>query len=511
MKKSLLFGLLAAAAAVLILSGCPTDPEIEYRDVPGETITNTVNVPGDPPPPELIHVDVAFGAEEVLSAALGEVAYKGKVIGVNGDITLTAPLEIPADYTVYILNGGALTTGDGSGLTVEGTLWVGYGGTLTSEVDSADPVVVTGNIKVVAGGNLVIDDIAAVENGSETTVLGTTKVVITGTLKHTGTLAAFSNVQAAWGAVTAGFLDLEEATIDDTKPSQIAGLTGINANKGLKASTAATAEDADTLIIPLGLDLTTTDVLDTVETLTVYGSLTADSATLKDGGVALTVGPKGEASIAAATLSTSTVNGTLALNGDLTLAAEAVLTIADPAKISGSHEIIAEDGTITIGGVAGFTTTNTGVTVTNLVGALTAFGSDYAALADTIELAGDFGASTESAIGTVLSEAATAAAVKNDVDSGNVGDAITITDGTTFVGTVNEPTLSGTDGDITGIITLSVVSGALKVADGGYDGDDPKYAILTFSGLQLQNSELITPAADAVSFSIGLKTARDDD
>ncbi|MDR1635804.1 MAG: hypothetical protein LBR93_00550 [Treponema sp.] len=104
--------------------------------------------------------------------------YEGKVLRIATAITLTEDVEIPAGYAVYLLNSGSLATA-GGGLTVEGTVWVGYGGTLSVPA-SAAPISVAGDggIRVVTGGALSIQGLDDGDDDDPATVIGTGKVSI---------------------------------------------------------------------------------------------------------------------------------------------------------------------------------------------------------------------------------------------------------------------------------------------------------------------------------------------
>jgi hypothetical protein len=191
----------------------------------------------------------------------------------------------------------------------------------------------------------------------------------------------------------------------------------------------------------------------------------------------------------------------------LTLGSSAVLTIAAPANITGSGAIIATGGTITIGEVEEYATDGGGIVANNLATALTAFTADAVVLKTYISLGGDFGADGENVIGTVAAiDDSTPTAVTDDVDGGT-GTSIEITSGTTFEGTLNNPSVTGTDsGGFSGTITLSVDGTLLKIVDGDYSSNQAVHVILTFDSLQLKNSGLIAP--DTIEFSIGLLTQR---
>jgi hypothetical protein len=488
-KKSLLFGLLAAVTAVFIITGCnngTTEPEIRWRD--------PQRLPG-----EMIHVDAAFNNESDLGDALDSPAYNGKVIGISGPITLVSALEIPSGYTVYILNGGGLNTGSSAGLEINGALWVGMGGVLGADVSgsSADPITVDGGvINVVTGGQLSIDSEDSVIDGDGDPVLGTSKIsIVNGTLAYTadGDFSDTGDIQDALGYITSGTLNVDLSS--SLKPSDLQTLS-IPAGKYVEADTGITGETEASLTIPAGLYLTTGANLGVVDELTVNGTLTASSATLKSAGGAFTVNAGGELTLGAATLLTSSVDagGVLTLSGDLTLDTGAVLTIANPGRVSGTDKIIAAAGTITIGtgndAFEGFTTTGTGVTAGDLEDILEALKADGLLLT----AAGNKAAPTSgSAIG-----------VTNTLDA-----PISLSSGTAIAVGTGTATGSSNASVSVGDVSLSLNVAALELTDSSCAGSAADVeSLITFDSLKLQNSELISPAMPAGTVTIALTTDR---
>jgi hypothetical protein len=165
----------------------------------------------------------------------------------------------------------------------------------------------------------------------------------------------------------------------------------------------------------------------------------------------------------------------------------------------------AAGSSITLGTVAGYTTTATGVTGTNtaISAALTALDADITALAGVTVPLTAFGGSgnglgsvTIIAMGTATSIADIAAAITlTSTLSGTVtatGDAVTGTDSTDLN---------------TATFTLSLATNNVALADGAWtNGGNAKTGIVTFSAVKLINDELISPAVPP--FSIGVITER---
>jgi hypothetical protein len=292
--------------------------------------TDTVYLPS-----EMIHLDVMVGGDGLADALLEE---GDLVIGLSSEtaVELSAALTIPDGKVVYILNGTTLKTAVSNlDLTVEGIVYVGIGATLDTSAgvvkvpkDKEGRVYVIGStIAGVADGTLKVKDKTSVTDGADEpkTVLGTDKVSVGGTLA-VGTTTAVADVPDLMGYVGS------RGTVDASASTAITALLPSAAVKispaGKKLVIAANgAEDQTTLTIPAGLDLTTSDDLDTVATLTVAagGSLTASDATLKSEGATITVNGTATLGTVAKVLKDSSATGVLtatiaALGADATLA-----------------------------------------------------------------------------------------------------------------------------------------------------------------------------------------------
>jgi hypothetical protein len=351
MRKMGLFWFAAALlGAALIFSGCETEAETETKYVAGE----------------MIYLDIEVDDEDGLRAAL---ALEGDLaIGFTGsNISLTEALTIRPGKLVYILNTATLKTTSDYGLTVEGIVYVGIGGTLDTsagtvivkEGGSVSVLPVKSAAAITAGvlpGTLVIKAAADVSYDPTAspvvTALGSNDVRILGVLKYASTATAFANAAALTTPFNyvgnGGTLDITLATVTAAdKPSD--WLNAIPAGKKLKATVIAGAnEDAATtsLTIPAGLELTaksgdtlatltsltvngtfTTDAgtLEAVTALTVNGTLTASDAVGADAGIAITVGEDGDATV-----------GDIELLKTSTVAAGGVLTTGAVTAFDGS-------------------------------------------------------------------------------------------------------------------------------------------------------------------------------
>jgi hypothetical protein len=260
-----------------------------------------------------------------------------------------------------------------------------------------------------------------------------------------------------------------------------------------------------------------------VET-TDQGSVSLANETAADNGanLAWALGKSGTDAITALTLAedatlttTATVPEglTLMLAGDLTVDTDGVLTIEDDAAFDGSGVIItANTGTITVGTTEGYTAPSAGIEGSDIGDAITALAADVAKLTnvDGIDLNSTFGANVKG-IGTVtITVVSTATAVKDNATYAS-GSAITLSSGTT-ISAQGTASYSGTDSsDINddASAALSVETSTLSLADAGYESGDAKVAVVTFTGTQLANGGLVTPALAA--FNIGLTTARGSD
>jgi hypothetical protein len=529
LKKSLFFGIAAALCAAIIFTACPTDPEVEYRD-------KIVDRPVDRPVYTPVHADKTAIDETSLTVALADPG--SRVIALISNATLTDDLEVPAGKTLILYAG--LDTSN-SALTIKGTTIVAPDGGLTAT--NSGIATVTGTLEVYQGGTVDLDEAESLVG------LGTSVVQFKG-----GTLVAPwptdpDEIATAFGYVTYGALDITSAT-HSLKLSDLAGISGIGETHALIATT-TTDEDATSLSIPLGAFFMAngSDDLDTVTTLSVYGGLNAPDATGAGGGITITVGPKAilqtgnitalsggsftapagstvnriafpaSASISALDASEITIEGTLSipansvleLGSDLVLDDGATLVIPDPGKVSGTGKIIAEDikGTITIATFPDFTTTGTGIAGDDLAATALTLRDDAEKLTNKAELVldGTFGTVDVTGIGSTALTSSTAADVLDGSDA-SAGVKISLNSGTSLKGTVTATSVDGTDADeiTVGNVTLSLNSEDLQIDDSDATNSGAKYAVVTFGGVKIQNTELISPVLPA--FNIGIKTVR---
>jgi hypothetical protein len=289
--KKFFYGMIALLSVSLFSIGCETEVE-KFVDRPS-----------------IIHFDRTVSAQGTLEAALLEdgpltIAVTGTGITLSG-----SPLVIPEDKTVYLLTG--LTTNSTFGVTVEGTVYAGASGVLTTTATSGKITVpATGRVYVQKGGTLSTDAWTAVSDGATGSAFAAGRVSLAagGTLAYTGTTLSLPDLTAALKTFTAGTLDVTAVTTTGTPEQIIAAVNagGVNSSKWVVIEA---SEDAGSgaLDIPAGLDLTAngSDDFEDVTSLYVRGKLTLDPA----------------ASLAAA--KTVTVSGTLDLgvNTALTLAA----------------------------------------------------------------------------------------------------------------------------------------------------------------------------------------------
>jgi hypothetical protein len=362
----------------LVLVGCPTDGGDDGPGtIPEEEQPSPSPGPGPsptPPPATLPQPDRAVdisGDDTALAAALLDPSLN--VIEVTGTGTLSTVTEIPAGKTVILRDAVTLS----AGLTVEGTVYVSLGGTLTAESGKEVTVISDGIIEVRKSGTLSVDGVGSVTSGVDT-ALGTDAVVINGgTLAFGGTVTTVDAIKTVFGYVTAGALDLGTVTTA-FKPSDIAGISGISADKALMVElTGDAAETVTPLTIPEGLDLTISGTLAAVASITVAegGSFTAAAATFP---VATSITINGNATFSAALvpLGDVTVGATGVLtmdSGSLTIAAAKTLTIAGIVNL-GTASVKLTSGE----GVGGAKITGTGkltVGKTEITGAWQAVGT----------------------------------------------------------------------------------------------------------------------------------------
>jgi PBP1b-binding outer membrane lipoprotein LpoB len=487
--------------------------------------------------PDGYKVYVQPGADLKTASGYG-LTVKGKLFVANSAaLTIdTAPIVVDGEGNIEVQKGGTLATDeaasvwDGTTDTVLGTDKVKITGTLeyTAGTDFTDAEAVETALGYITSGTLNVGDISSAglkpsEVAELTIPTGKQLVADTGNTAETdtGTLTIPANLNLTTSATLTTLTGLEVNGTLAAASGTLTGVTELTVNGTLTASSATLASGGATVIVGSGGSATlgTVGLLKGASSVAAGGALTVTAVTAFDStdNLAVVAGSTVNSftfpdatditGIAAAgfTIGNLIVPGVLVLSKNLTLATDAELVIADPTKVSGSSKIIAEDGTIKIGTTAGYTTTSTGVAGTALSTALTAFTSDLVVLATSITSHTDFGAASEVVIGTVVVSSATAGDVKDNTDGDGTGNAIEID--SIFVGTLNTPTVTGSDSSDVSAATLSLAAGALKIADTSCTGSVDKFVILTFSGLKLQNSELIAPT-DVPDFSIGLKTAR---
>jgi hypothetical protein len=289
-----------------MFAGCQQD--VEYREVPGPTVTlpgNDTVTPGPNVPGKDVYVtaDITVNTPRGLREALSNPDYD--VIAVANGITLVnnsfpswdrGDLVIPSGKTLYLYNrleAGVVTPP--ITIDVQGDLVIGYGGTLSAGVEHQVKVSAGGSIKVQDTGVLETDVPASVNDGAAT-VLGTPQVLIDGygkdypelnpaepvgkpfmgpTLRYTNSVDQWAVIETAFDSyITQGILDLSSAYF---KPSDLVKLvTERPASVGTKAfkAKALVDETATALTIPVNAYISTdSDSFIDVETLTVSGHL----------------------------------------------------------------------------------------------------------------------------------------------------------------------------------------------------------------------------------------------
>jgi hypothetical protein len=601
MKKSLLFGLLAVLAAVFIFTACDN----------GTTTTEgperEVEVP--------IEIDIVVTTEGELKALFPDPdgtakkdtsEWKGKVIGLNADITLTANLTIPEGYTVYLFGNKTLATNSTYGITVKGNLEVGAGG-MVSVADSAKPIVVTdtGNITIDDEGYLSLYLITDINDGAtkpKTVVGDTSKVKVEGGTLILTAFTKLSDLTKAFDSVKSGLL-----YVDGPKPVKPSDITSLDITENRKITVEVSkTETATSLIIPKGMDLTTYGSLPLVTNLTIDGTFTTTSSltvltdltitgtfnstgtfpalktlTVEAGGisdlgtaslpvlgtlivngtldvedavlpatsataVSVTVGETGKLTLDTITLANSTIEGKLVLaaGADVIVGQNAVLTLVNPTLkdssgvdyITGTGEIIAVGGsgggTITVGSgeevLVGYTTDaggTVGVAGNDLALALKAIDKDFTTLMIRTGLVTAFGTSgvedvtaigsttiggLNTPIGVFTNGTGATTGIPDilgvpvilDTNSALVQSLVTSTLGTIVKGGTAAADVTEAN------FTLSVDSGAVKIADGAYATATDKYVIITFKNYLPKNRGLIGPEDYLVSFNIGVITKR---
>ncbi|MDR3357024.1 MAG: hypothetical protein LBO04_07555 [Spirochaetaceae bacterium] len=301
MKKQGLFLGFAAAllGAAFILAGCEQEAETKY-----------VNVPEGFRPPE----NTVFAANAAeLKALLADEAGLYPNIGFK-PVTTSNELPgvtVPAGKTLYIEIASAYDlTAD---VTVTGRVVVfGNGGALTLSNGSFAGDGEQGELVFEDGGHLSVANdtlFATARTGLPKTV----SIRKGAALTHTGAALTDKADITKWvGYAEAGSLDISTNAIVTTSVTPNVAITAIGPladgkTVKLKLNTAPTAEETS-LEVPAGVNLTidNSKALDTVESLTVYGTLNATGATLKSTeGASINLGPKGEATLGNAKIKAS--------------------------------------------------------------------------------------------------------------------------------------------------------------------------------------------------------------
>jgi hypothetical protein len=434
--------------------------------------TNSVNLTDDNT------VALASGTVDISYATVTST----KAVSVKLPATVDTAFDLQYDITL-----DSQTTSLAAGLKGEGTLKVG--GAVTAVTTTGTGKIEFTKTTFASLGASTFGNTGATTFGGAVTTVG--NITFAGPVTFstaTGLLTLGANCNAVFG----GNVTLAGGIKSGTGTSAIA----FNGNVTLgdtKAITIGNTSGAVTLKAGKSILVGTTPLL-TAVTDTAITANTADAT--------LTVAVAKSLTVAAQAITVggkAAVKEALVLTTGITLDTGAVLTIADPSKVSGSGVIKSDVGTITIGegdeAVEGFTTTSTGVAGDDLGDALAAFETDVVALTTYIALADDFGDDPGDAIGTVA-PTTIATVVTEDDDGGNSEAEISIDADSTLEGTLTSSTY-----------TLTVDGGKLKIADSDYESNGSiSYVILTFTGLQLKNSELISPAVE--DFSIGVKQER---
>jgi hypothetical protein len=300
-KKKFLYGCVAAlAAAIVIFAGCSQATDSDNSSVPAVT-------------PDGLVVDRTVNGETALVTALADsevdvVAY------VFGDESIDATVIIPAGKTVYLLNPDTTnvkTLTPSAGLEVRGTLIVSESTRLAATNTGKVYLGNSGLLQIQAGGELITDKLKSVSDLTDAgvavdTVLGKSRIRYAGGSALTITEEAGLAVEAIKGllsditpAATGSARSIHNADnpigesafalvlpLTNVKPSQIEELSGIvDAGRTITATPAATEDpELSKLIIPEGANITITQDLLKVDTLTVGGNLTVTSGKAIGGG-----------------------------------------------------------------------------------------------------------------------------------------------------------------------------------------------------------------------------------
>jgi hypothetical protein len=273
-KKFFFVGTLALLGASLFIIGCRTGVETETRF---EDVLQPID---------------AWATAADLQNLLNDSRFE--TIGVKTVLNLTVPITVPSDKTLVLYSDINVVLG---GLTVKGTVIIGEAGGLIASTSGI--VTVEGSLKVLEGGTLSVDTATSVNNGtSGTTALGTKATINGGVLKYltiagTGANTIKTSITTALSYVDTGTLDVGIVSL---KLSDLNGYDTLG--KTLKVTANGGVEGPSTEItIPAGLDVTignTGQPMANITKLTVNGTLAgtagvtlvnATEITVNNGGV----------------------------------------------------------------------------------------------------------------------------------------------------------------------------------------------------------------------------------
>jgi hypothetical protein len=271
--RSLFIGIAVLVSAVLIFSGCETETKTEY-------VTNTVTEEAQGF--QLPDNAVTATSEAVLVALLADES------GVYNDIAYaaapSAAVTVPDGKTLYLNASSTITLA--ADLTVFGKLVV-YGGTFTPGSNLKG----TGTLDVELGGSLKVTDDTLFTG---TAKLGAVNIKKYASLDATGATVDTEAKVTAWvGYAGNGYLKLTVTVITPKVTLDAIGARS-DTNPVIVTNNIAPAATGTSLTVPAGVNLTTSDTLAAVTSLTVNGTLTASSATLATAGAAITLGSKGQ-------------------------------------------------------------------------------------------------------------------------------------------------------------------------------------------------------------------------
>jgi hypothetical protein len=287
-RKSLFYGFIAAAAAVLLVfAGCSQATDSGESTAPAVT-------------PDGLVIDAAVTNAADFKAALGNENVRVIVFDVTGGETLEASTEIFVEKTVYLTNSGtpnATVTPASGGLIVRGTLIVGRGVTLAAEETKPIKLWSGGSIQVQDNGTLSTDKRLSVNNRTDTavteysSVLGKNVRFLAGsaleisdealTLTQIGEMLDILTPGTLPTARMAGPTGASILIVNKTalKPSELVTVPQLSSSRILVA-TAGVNETAASFTVPAGAVIIAAsgDIFGAVTDVTVEGALTASSA-----------------------------------------------------------------------------------------------------------------------------------------------------------------------------------------------------------------------------------------